>query len=304
MSVILQVNELRKSFPSAANPMVKAVNGISFSIPKGICFGLLGPNGAGKTTTIEMIEGLCQPNSGEIRYNGNNLAKHQHHKQFKKEAGIQFQETALPDYLTVVETLKLFASFYPRHLAIDEVITLCDLGEFLNQLSTRLSGGQRQRLLLALALINDPQLVFLDEPTTGLDPQSRRRFWHLIERIKGQGKTILLTTHYMDEAEYLCDDLVIMDHGAIIDQGSPKALLAKHFQHVKIRLDKEVLENTPFASDAQIKRDDEHAYIYTSSVEQTITQLIEQQVPLNSLSVQNPTLEDLFIKLTGHQLRS
>lgn len=294
MSAILEVRQLSKIYPQ-----LHAVKEISFSVPKGICFGLLGPNGAGKTTTLEMIEGITKVSSGEIIYKGK-----PRNKSFNLEAGIQFQETALPDFLSVRETLNLFASFYPITLAQDKLIELCDLGEFIDRTSTALSGGQRQRLLLALALINDPDLVFLDEPTTGLDPQSRRRFWHLIENIKQQGKTVLLTTHYMDEAEYLCDDLIIMDHGTIIDQGSPKALLEKHFNQTSIHLDAKLIQGRQLdlGLDEIIFKQDE-AVILSQSVEQSIGKLIQQEVDLSGLSVHKPTLEDLFIKLTGHQLR-
>ncbi len=290
---ILEVKNLSKHYKSN-----KAVNGISFSIPKGICFGLLGPNGAGKTTTIEMIEGITPPSGGEIFFQGK-----PRDNSFKNVAGIQFQQTALPDNLTVKETLQLFASFYSKTIALETLIAMCDLQEFIEQFSTRLSGGQRQRLLLALALINDPQIVILDEPTTGLDPQSRRRFWSLIEEIKKQGKTILLTTHYMDEAEYLCDDLIILDHGQIIDQGSPQALLSKHFQHTSVMLDRGDFTLPATALNEEVVLNDNEATILSTSVEQTIQTLIRHQVKLSSLKVRNPTLEDLFIKLTGHNLR-
>lgn len=290
---ILEVHKLTKHYKS-----VNAVNGISFSIPKGICFGLLGPNGAGKTTTIEMIEGITKPSSGEIYYQGAPRDSN-----FQQIAGIQFQETSLPDYLTVKEILSLFASFYHHTLALKTLIEMCDLQDFVNQYATKLSGGQRQRLLLALALINDPQIVFLDEPTTGLDPQSRRRFWMLIESIKRQGKTILLTTHYMDEAEYLCDDLVIIDQGRIIDQGSPQQLLNKHFQHTHVFLDRPEFTLTADNLEEEVIINPEEVVILSRSVEKTIQALICHNVNLQSLRVRNPTLEDLFIKLTGHKLK-
>lgn len=290
---ILEVRQLTKKYKT-----LTAVNGISFVIPKGICFGLLGPNGAGKTTTIEMIEGITPVTSGEILYNDK-----ARDEQFKNQAGIQFQQTALPDYLSVRETLALFASFYPTSLAIDELIKLCDLSAFADQYSTRLSGGQRQRLLLALALINDPHIVFLDEPTTGLDPQSRRRFWTLIEGIKAKGKTVLLTTHYMDEAEHLCDDLVIIDHGKIIAQGSPQALLNEHFQHTRVILHRDDFTIDATALHEEVIYNNDDVVILSPSVENTISELIKLGVNLSSLRVRNPTLEDLFIKLTGHQLR-
>ena len=290
---IIEVRALTKHYRN-----VNAVNGISFSITQGHCFGLLGPNGAGKTTTIEMIEGITKPTAGEIFFMGE-----PRDKRFAQHAGIQFQQTALMDFLSVRETLALFSTFYSKTLSIDELVVLCDLQEFIGQQATKLSGGQRQRLLLALALINDPMIVFLDEPTTGLDPQSRRRFWEMIKRIKAQGKTIVLTTHYMDEAEQLCDELVFIDHGRIIDQGSPQQLLAKHFEHISVAI---CLDDFPAQAggiDGEIIRTDDDVLIQTTSVEQTIAQLIAHNVPLTSLRVHNPTLEDVFIKLTGHGLR-
>ena len=223
---LLEVRDLVKHYPQ-----VKAVNGVSFSLSAGTCFGLLGPNGAGKTTTVEILEGILVSTSGEILYKGHFVGK-----QFRNEAGIMFQSTALQDFITVRETLAMFARLYPQHAGLDTVITRCNLGEYLDRDNRKLSGGQRQRLLLAIALINNPNMIFLDEPTTGLDPQARRNFWDLIESIKAEGKTILLTTHYMDEAYVLCDEIAIMDHGQIIAQGSPKQLLQKHFNDVVLQL--------------------------------------------------------------------
>lgn len=274
MDFLLEVNQLTKQYGA-----LRAVDGISFGIPKGVCFGLLGPNGAGKTTTIEMIEGITEPTAGEILYQG----KPKDHV-FSKQSGIQFQSTALQDFLTVNEVLDLFSSFYDKPVPKAQLIELCELGEFTQRPANKLSGGQKQRLLLALALINDPVIVFLDEPTTGLDPQSRRKFWDLVTLIKSKGKTIVLTTHYMDEAELLCDELVIMDHGKIIAQGSPRALLNQHMPHKMVCADGE-------------------NEIETLSVEQTLNELIANGTDLSNLRVRNPTLEDLFIQMTGHQLR-
>jgi ABC-2 type transport system ATP-binding protein len=171
---LLEVRDLVRHYPK-----VKAVNGVSFSLQAGTCFGLLGPNGAGKTTTVEILEGIDQPTAGEVLYKGQPVAK-----QFRNEAGIMFQSTALQDFITVRETLQMFANLYPRNADLDELIQRCNLGSYLDQDNRQLSGGQRQRLLLAIALVNDPEMIFLDEPTTGLDPQSRRNFWDLIESIK------------------------------------------------------------------------------------------------------------------------
>lgn len=292
VTAIIEVKNLTKHFRE-----VKAVNGLSFTIEEGICFGLLGPNGAGKTTTIEMMEQIIEPSSGEIFYKGR-LSN----PNFRNEAGIQFQSTALMDYLTVKEVLQLFASFYPHTLPINELIELCHLRDFINHPAAKLSGGQRQRLLLALALVNDPDIIFLDEPTTGLDPQSRRNFWTLIETIKQRGKTIVLTTHYMDEVERLCDELIIVDHGQIIAEGTPKLLMKSHFDHVFVCLN-QIDIPAGLKIDGRVTSEHGQLIIETSSVEQTLNELIKQGVQLHSLQVRNPTLDDLFLKLTGHSLR-
>lgn len=292
MNPILTVHDLHKRYKK-----VNAVNGISFSIQPGICFGLLGPNGAGKTTTIEMIEGITKPTSGEIIYKGvtNN-------PDFKREAGIQFQATALMDFLTVHEVLALFHGFYTKRRDIETLIEECDLADFQHRPAAKLSGGQRQRLLLAMALINDPEIIFLDEPTTGLDPQSRRNFWTLIEGIKQQGKTVILTTHYMDEAEQLCDELVIIDSGEIVSQGSPQALLNEHFGCSYVCLNKDILSTEQRQRFSAELRNGQ-TIITTTSIETTLNSLITEGISLSSLNVRNPTLDDLFLKITGHSLR-
>ncbi len=200
-----------------------AVDGIDLSIPAGSCFGLLGPNGAGKTTTVEMMENIIEPDKGVILFDGRDRDR-----SFNNEIGIQFQHTELLAFLTVEETLKTFAAFYEKHLPISQVIELCMLGEIRKQLNNKISGGQRQRLLLGLALLNDPRLIFLDEPSTGLDPQARAHVWQIIRDINRDGKTIVLTTHYMEEAQQLCDMIAIMDKGKIIEQGSPDDLIGRH----------------------------------------------------------------------------
>jgi ABC-2 type transport system ATP-binding protein len=225
------------------SPWVKAVDGVSFSIRKGICFGLLGPNGAGKTTTLEVIEGISEATSGQILFQGKAVLegglKTQNYEEFRQKTGIQFQSTALQDYLSVKEALELFQVFYDRRAPIDDLIELCALKEFINRDTDLLSGGQRQRVLLAIALVNDPDLIFLDEPTTGLDPQARRNFWDLVRMIKAKGKTIVLTTHYMEEAYALCDEIAIMDHGKILAQGHPDELLKRHFDSVFVEIPKD-----------------------------------------------------------------
>jgi ABC-2 type transport system ATP-binding protein len=289
---VLEVKHLRKQFGS-----VVAVDDISFGIPEGCCFGLLGPNGAGKTTTIEIIEGIKEPSAGEVLYRGQPRTR-----QFAQQAGIQFQSTALMDFLSVREVLRLFGSLYQRTLPVAQLTALCQLDEFLDRPANKLSGGQKQRLLLALALINDPEIVFLDEPTTGLDPQARRNFWTLIDSIKANGKTVVLTTHYMDEAEILCDQLVIMDHGRIVEQGSPRALLDKHLPLKRVHVAWHG-EHTPVIASGRCVRANGELHIETESVEATLQELMAQHVDLSTLRVQNPTLEDLFLKFTGHTLR-
>lgn len=274
-----------------------AVNGVSFSLQPGVCFGLLGPNGAGKTTTVEILEGIHAPTSGEILYKDQPVGK-----RFRNEAGIMFQSTALQDFITVRETLLMFAHLYPQNADIDELIERCNLTDYLDQDNRQLSGGQRQRLLLAIALVNDPDMIFLDEPTTGLDPQSRRNFWDLIESIKAQGKTILLTTHYMDEAYVLCDEIAIMDHGKIIAHGTPKELLAEHFDDVILQLpETDVLDSNalPFA----VYKRKGVIEITTCDVDQTIESLMANNISLARLQIRSRNLDDLFLELTGKELR-
>ena len=292
-TALLQIKNLVKHYPS-----VKAVNGIDISLRKGICFGLLGPNGAGKTTTVEILEGINQATSGEILYKGKPLGE-----QFRKEAGIMFQSTALQDFITVHETLQMFADFYPRQADLDELIKRCNLTPYLDQDNRQLSGGQRQRLLLAIALVNDPDIIFLDEPTTGLDPQARQNFWELITDIKAEGKTIVLTTHYMDEAYTLCDEIAIMDHGKIIAQGTPRALLEAHFNDVILRLPETEITDTqalPFT----INNRQGYLEINTSDVNAVIATLIKNNISLAQLQIRPRTLDDLFLELTGKELRA
>jgi len=293
MTPILDVQDLIKEYPG-----VRAVAGVSFSVPAGICFGLLGPNGAGKTTTVEMLEGICRPTAGRVLYRGEVQGA-----QFRAEAGIQFQSTALQDFLTVRETLVLFHRLYPRRADLEALIDLCQLRDLLERDNRKLSGGQRQRLLLALALVNDPDIVFLDEPTTGLDPQARRNFWKLVRDIKAQGKTILLTTHYMEEAYVLCDEIAIMDRGRIIAQGSPDALLKAHFEAVVLTLPKADFD--PPAEFAHALLDAGELWeLSTREVPVALTALEGAGAGLQRLRIRERTLEDLFLELTGRELRA
>ncbi|KPK11735.1 MAG: ABC transporter ATP-binding protein [Acidithiobacillales bacterium SG8_45] len=290
---LLSIEQLSKSFGK-----LRAVDGISFAIKRGSCVGLLGPNGAGKTTTVEMLEGIKQPGSGTILYKGKPLDA-----DFRQEAGIMFQSTALPDFITAYETLKMFRDLYPRSIPIEQLVQACSLQEFLDRDAKRLSGGQRQRLLLAIALINDPEIVFLDEPTTGLDPQARRNFWKLIREIGGRGKTVVLTTHYMEEAYELCDEILIMDHGKIIAEGTPDSLLAKHFNDVVVQLPAVDLPEDFDSKGMEVLRANGSVEILTSDVNAAIEALMASHVSLKNLKVRQRTLEDLFLELTGKELR-
>jgi len=294
MASILSVENLTKKYKN-----VLAVDNISFEIEEGLCFGLLGPNGAGKTTTVEMMEGILVPSSGRTLFRGKPIGSH-----FYERVGIQFQSTALQEFITVVETLKMFSALYEINRDLAEIVEICNLQDILKQDNRKLSGGQRQRLLLGLALVNDPAVVFLDEPTTGLDPQARRNFWALVEKIKAEGKTILLTTHYMEEAEILCDKVAIMDHGRIIALDIPAKLLNENFDGVFVRLPWNEELELPKGLGESVNRKDDHIEIRSRDVDATLHNLIRNGVHLNDLSIHSPNLEDLFLKLTGSSLRS
>ena len=293
MSPVIEIRNLVKEYPG-----VRAVDGVSFAVGEGACFGLLGPNGAGKTTTIEVLEGLSVPTSGEVLYRGRPLGH-----QFRAEAGMQFQSTALQDHLTVAEHLRLFASLYPRAVPLEDLIELCALGALRDRDARKLSGGQRQRLLLAVALVNDPRVVFLDEPTTGLDPQARRMFWKLVDDIKARGKTVLITTHYMEEAYRLCDEIAIMDHGRLIAQGSPETLLTQHYQDVVLELPGEDYQLAPGQIPLTVLDAGGTVEILAEDVDEAIQLLLREGVSLRRLQIRPRTLEDLFLELTGRELR-
>lgn len=294
MPVILQISNLVKRFGN-----LTAVNNVSFDIQAGSCFGLLGPNGAGKTTTIELMEGIKTPNQGEILYRGEPLGQ-----RFRNEAGIMFQNTALQEFVTVRETLVQFSRFYPLTAPIDQLVEQYALKEFLHQDTRKLSGGQKQRLLLAIALINQPKILFLDEPTTGLDPQSRRNLWEQVRQVKAQGATILLTTHYMEEAYELCDEIAIMDRGNIIAHDAPDALLARHFNDVVIQLREQDVPRQLGEAEFGATYRNGNAHILTGDVNHTIERLLHFQVPLKNLRIRSRDLEDLFLELTGKELRA
>ena len=290
---LLTVASLVKQYPATI-----AVDGISFSVPEGICFGILGPNGAGKTTTVEIMEGILPPTSGEVRYRGEPLGA-----RFREEAGILFQKTALQDFLTVRQCIALFRGLYTHGLEVEEVIRICALEQLAARDARKLSGGQQQRLLLAIALVNDPAVLFLDEPTTGLDPQARRNFWRLVESIKARRKTIILTTHYMEEAELLCDEIAIMDRGRIVAQGPPRRLLRQHFADVLLELPRQDFPESARTLPLKLMEAADRVEITTDDLEATLRTLLAAQVPLTNLRIRPPNLEDLFLELTGKELR-
>ncbi len=299
------VEHLRKTYGKT-----KAVDGISFEVREGEVFGMLGPNGAGKSTTIEMIEGLRVPDDGSIKVLG--FAQPRELKAIKRHIGIQLQTTALYPRLSVTELLNLFQSFYrgQRTIPTSELIRMVDLDEKKDTRSKQLSGGQRQRLSVALALINDPDIIFLDEPTTGMDPQARRALWDVITALRARGKTILLTTHYMEEAEQLCDRVAIVDHGHIIESGSPAELVHRYFSAIAIefqdgRTDEAVYRALPGVD--RVTKDDERITVYSLDVPQTMAALLATEAgtsgALRNLNVRGATLEDVFLTLTGRALR-
>ncbi|HEY5101579.1 MAG TPA: ABC transporter ATP-binding protein [Steroidobacteraceae bacterium] len=291
---LLEVRELRKSYAA-----VTAVDGVSFAVRSGTCFGLLGPNGAGKTTTIEIMEGILAATSGEVRYRGEPLGRRS-----REESGILFQKTALQDFLTVRQSLTMFRHLYASGHSVDELVRMSSLEKLQQRDTRKLSGGQQQRLLLAIALANDPSVLFLDEPTTGLDPQARRNFWELVQSIKASRKTIILTTHYMEEAELLCDEIAIMDGGRIIAQGGPQELLRKHFAEVLLELPKQEFPAGARELPLRLFEAGERVEITTDDLDGTLRVLMDARVPLTNLRIRPPNLEDLFLELTGKELRA
>jgi ABC-2 type transport system ATP-binding protein len=299
--------DLRKTY--AATPPVEALVGINLNVHRGECFGLLGPNGAGKTTTIEILEGLLDASSGEVEILG--MAWGQDDDAIKHRIGISLQETELAEKLSVLETLTLFRSFYRKGLSPDDAIALVSLEEKAGSWVGKLSGGQKQRLAVASALIGDPDLLFMDEPTTGLDPQSRRQLWDIIRDLRSRGRTVLLTTHYMDEAERLCDRVAIVDHGKVIALGSPRELIAGlGGEHViEFSLDGETAEGA-FAElpgvDA-VAREGETIRLTVSEPHVTVpallSKLADASIELTSLTTRHASLEDVFVSLTGRHLR-
>ncbi|HEY8174179.1 MAG TPA: ABC transporter ATP-binding protein [Gemmatimonadaceae bacterium] len=303
----LAIRDLHKSYGD-----VLAVSNLELAVTAGECFGLLGPNGAGKTTTIEICEGLLEPDSGEVEVLGMRWKTHE--RVLRELLGIQLQETQLSEKLTVTETVRLFQSFYRNRRPVDDVITLVQLEEKSKARVGTLSGGQKQRLAVACAIVGDPKLLFLDEPTTGLDPQSRRQLWDLITQFRAEGRTVVLTTHYMDEAERLCDRVAIVDHGKVIALDTPRALIASlNAEHViGFTLEGETASPDERALRAldgvtSLRRDNGAFELKSMELRRTVPSLLSflerNQLQLAELRTRSATLEDVFVSLTGRHLR-
>lgn len=308
MSAAIHCRDLRKTYDGR----VEAVRGLNLEIQAGECFGLLGPNGAGKTTTIEILEGLLAPTAGQVTILGRNWHKNQ--RELRELLGISLQETRLTEKLTVRETVDLFASFYRQPRSSEEVLEELQLTEKADARVGKLSGGQRQRLAVATALVGNPKILFLDEPTTGLDPQSRRQLWDIIRVFQKAGGTVLLTTHYMDEAERLCDRLAIVDQGQVIAEGTPVDLIDRLGGHhvvefsVSGKSDEAVLETWRSLPGVESVRNDQGLISLTvHEAHLTIPALLEaiakQGSQLLHLTTRQASLEDVFVRLTGRHLR-
>ena len=305
MPAAIQCRDLRKTYDGK----VEAVRGLNLEIQPGECFGLLGPNGAGKTTTIEILEGLLAPTSGEVTILGRTWQKDS--RDLREWLGISLQETRLSEKLSVRETLDLFASFYREPRSVTEVMEKLQLTEKADAWVGKLSGGQKQRLAVATALVGNPKVLFLDEPTTGLDPQSRRQLWDIIRTFQKNGGTVLLTTHYMDEAERLCNRLAIVDHGQIIAEGSPEDLINRlgghhvvEFAATNAESDLEKWKALPGVE--SVRHDDGIICLTVKEPHHTIPALLEavgNRTKLEQLTTRQASLEDVFVKLTGRHLR-
>jgi len=289
---------------------VTALDGLDLEVGRGECFGLLGPNGAGKTTTVEIMEGLTVPDAGSVEVLGWRWGQ-AHDQELRERIGVQLQETQLADKLTVEETIRLFRSFYRRGREVDEVVEIVGLEAKRRGRVHKLSGGQKQRLALACALVGAPDLLFLDEPTTGLDPQARRKVWEVVERFRAEGGSILLTTHYMEEAERLCDRVAIVDRGRMIALGAPATLVAslEAQQIVELRtrseLDAARLESTPGVSGAARRNGSWRLQVthIGEALPALLAEIERQGGGVESLTTHEPTLEDVFVSLTGRGLR-
>jgi ABC-2 type transport system ATP-binding protein len=303
-AAVISVEDLHKRYGD-----VHAVDGITFEVAKGEIFGLLGPNGAGKTTTIEILEGLNTSDTGRVSVLGLDPARD--NVKLKERIGVQLQTAALYPNLTVVELIDVFRSFYSHSRPTSELINEFGLEERQTGLTKELSGGQRQRLSVALAMVNDPELIFLDEPTTGLDPQARRSLWDRVAALKSEGRTVVMTTHYMEEAEQLCDRVAIMDHGRILESGTVSEVVGSHFKDRTIRFtSRPGLDEARLAglrSVTRVTHEGDDTIIYTTDVPATIVDLeqLGEQMAQDKIdvAVRRPTLEDVFLELTGRALR-
>jgi ABC-2 type transport system ATP-binding protein len=306
LQVAVRCQGLRKSYGD-----VVAVDGLDLEVQVGECFGLLGPNGAGKTTTVEILEGLLQPDAGQLEVLGMNWGTDD--RALRQRLGVQLQETQLAEKLTVEETLQLFRSFYDQGPSPDDVMRIVGLEEKRKSWVSRLSGGQQQRLAVACALICHPELLFLDEPTTGLDPQSRRQLWDLVHDFKTRGGTVVLTTHYMEEAHRLCDRVAVVDHGRVIALGSPSELIAalgaEHVVEIAVENDDPAIDGwlAEVSGVQDVRRERNGIFLTVSELHRTVpallTALKEQRVVLSNLTTHHATLEDVFVSLTGRHLR-
>ncbi len=304
MEPVIRVEDLKKSYGE-----VQAVDGLDFEVQKGEVFGLLGPNGAGKTTTVEIIEGLRRPDSGTVRVLGLDPSKSS--TEVKQRIGVQLQFSELYDKIRVGEVVRLFRSYYRQGLAEEEVLNLVQLKEARNRFVNDLSGGQKQRLALGLAVVNDPEVLILDEPTTGLDPQARRNAWDLIESFRREGKTILLTTHYMEEAERLCDRVLIIDQGRRMALDSPDALVRRLDADRRVEfsperpLPEDLIEGLPGVK--QVGYREGRVILYARETDRLLAGLLElgsrEGIGIEDLHIRRATLEDVFIHLTGRSLR-
>jgi len=300
--VLLRVRDLRKSYGP-----VRAVDGVSFSVEAGKIFALLGPNGAGKTTTVEILEGLRRPDAGEIELFGEKVTRIGPKE--KARMGVLLQEGAFEPYLRVHEVLKLFSSFFSKSRDPGELLSLVGLSDKARALVKTLSGGQKKRLALAVALLNDPELLFLDEPTTGLDPQARRHLWEITAGLRHQGKAVFLTTHYMEEAEALADWVAIMDHGRIIAEGTPQDLISRFGTEtfLEFEIPKETFPELFQLFPGRARQDGERVTLAVQDLPKDLSSLLSwatgKGVVLRNLLVRQPNLEDVFLSLTGRRLR-
>ena len=310
MSNAIECRNLVKTY--SGTPPVEAVRGLDLTVVAGECFGLLGPNGAGKTTTLEILEGLLDPTSGDVEILG--MKWETQESSIRARIGISLQETRLSDKLTVRETVDLFRSFYPRGLTAEEVIERVSLGEKAQSAVEKLSGGQKQRLAVATALVGDPDLLFLDEPTTGLDPQARRQLWDVIRGLRDRGRTVVITTHYMDEAERLCDRVAVVDRGRVIAIGTPRELIARlggeHIVEFTItgELPEAVRQSCEQLPSIVSVRTEASGFALSVgephlAIPALMDLLRQSSVPLAGLTTRTATLEDVFVTLTGRHLR-